>query len=176
MNHWQSDVRKFSRATGGGTLATEEGRELRAKLIMEEAVETVAALGFDVAAVIEKYGVPGVRPHKEVARFSKSYDDFHLADFIDGVCDTIYVTVGGIVNLGISLDPYWDEVQRANMDKLAGPKREDGKQLKPEGWVGPRHDVILAKYGDSTVSKHRSDTLGPCLACAGVTEREHGTA
>lgn len=45
--------------------------------------------------------------------------------------------------LGVDLRPFFSEVHRTNMHKLTGPKREDGKQLKPPGWKPPR---IKAMY------------------------------
>jgi predicted HAD superfamily Cof-like phosphohydrolase len=45
----------------------------------------------------------------------------------------------------VDLAPHFEEVHRANMTKLAGPKREDGKQLKPEGWQPPDHDTLIIK-------------------------------
>lgn len=49
----------------------------------------------------------------------------------------------GALALGVDLRPFFLEVHRTNMHKLTGPKREDGKQLKPEGWKPPR---IRAMY------------------------------
>jgi hypothetical protein len=49
--------------------------------------------------------------------------------------------------LGIDLRPFFREVHRTNMWKLKGPKREDGKQLKPEGWKPPR---LAAMYNRLT--------------------------
>ena len=45
--------------------------------------------------------------------------------------------------LGIDLRPFFREVHRTNMLKLTGPKREDGKQLKPPGWEPPRIQAML---------------------------------
>ncbi len=39
--------------------------------------------------------------------------------------------------LGLDLRPFFSIVHQANMLKTTGPIREDGKRLKPEGWVGP---------------------------------------
>lgn len=50
--------------------------------------------------------------------------------------------------LAIDLDPFFREVHRANMEKLKGPKREDGKQLKPEGWQPPRIAEMYAELGE----------------------------
>lgn len=44
--------------------------------------------------------------------------------------------------LGIDMRPFFLEVHRTNMWKLKGPKREDGKQLKPEGWKPPRLEAM----------------------------------
>lgn len=142
MNRFQEQVAEFSEATGGPeTLDTEKGRTLRAKLIMEEAIETVAALGFYVTGVI-------VSPDNIlVETYHKQYETFDHIDYIDGLCDLTYVTMGGAISAGINLERHFDEVHQANMRKLSGPKREDGKQLKPEGWQPPDHERILSLYG-----------------------------
>jgi predicted HAD superfamily Cof-like phosphohydrolase len=83
--------------------------ELRAELIREEAAETVDAI---------------------------AAGDFAAA--IDRLCDLLYVTIGAAVEWGIDIEPFFDEVHRANMSKRGGGKREDGKTLKPAGWTPPR--------------------------------------
>ena len=141
MNPFQTSVTEFHRATGQtNALETEPDRRLRAKLIMEEAVETVAALGYDAFAEF----VGDLPEDKE--EFFRAGHEFHLIDFIDGLCDLLYVTVGGAVNLNINIQRHFDEVHRANMTKITGPKRADGKQLKPEGWLPPDHGRILGLY------------------------------
>lgn len=58
----------------------------------------------------------------------------------------IYVLVGAALAFGIPLDRVWSEVQRANMAKLGGARRADGKILKPEGWQPPRiHEAIFGE-------------------------------
>lgn len=144
-NDWQRDVEEFHRATKQpiGIDAAYMRREMRAKLIMEEAVETVAAMGFAVSGVImPAYGEFDPQPDN-IASYFKHYQEFDLPDYVDGLCDLVYVTVGGAVDMGLDLDPHFELVHDANMRKLAGPKREDGKQLKPEGWVGPDHGKLL---------------------------------
>lgn len=153
MNRFQEAVQEFHEATGGfGNVNTPEGRLLRAKLIMEEAVETAAALGFEVKAEIAdplqpQWGQDG--PDGDIkANFSRYYDEFNLLDFIDGLCDLTYVTMGGAVNVPVNLERHFEEVHRANMDKTKGKSfRDDGKVLKPEGWVPPDHQRVLALYG-----------------------------
>lgn len=48
--------------------------------------------------------------------------------------DLLYVTYGALLALGIDPDVAFAEVHRVNMHKSTGPRRADGKQLKPEGW------------------------------------------
>lgn len=146
MNRFQEQVQEFHEATGGlGALDTPEGRRLRAKLIMEEAVETVAALGFYASG---HFAEPESKLYagELIGFFTREYEKFDLLDFIDGLCDLTYVTMGGAVNADINLERHFEEVHQANMRKLAGPKRADGKQLKPEGWVGPDHQKVLDNY------------------------------
>jgi len=63
--------------------------------------------------------------------------DGHLELVADSIVDLIYVLIGRAISYGIDLRPLWDAVHRANMAKAAGPVREDGKRLKPEGWEPP---------------------------------------
>lgn len=57
-----------------------------------------------------------------------------LAPLVHELADLLYVTYGALDQFGIDTDAVFAEVHRANMQKAAGPKRADGKQLKPEGW------------------------------------------
>ncbi|WP_040383258.1 hypothetical protein [Deinococcus apachensis] len=57
-----------------------------------------------------------------------------LALLAHELADLLYVTYGALDALGIDANAVFAEVHRANMAKLGGPRREDGKQLKPEGW------------------------------------------
>lgn len=67
-----------------------------------------------------------------------------LAASLKELCDVIYVAYGAAVAFGVDLAPFWNEVHRSNMAKVGGPVREDGKRLKPEGWVGPDIAGVLA--------------------------------
>jgi predicted HAD superfamily Cof-like phosphohydrolase len=57
-----------------------------------------------------------------------------LAPLAHELADLLYVTYGALDALGIDADAVFAEVHRANMSKLGGPRRADGKLLKPEGW------------------------------------------
>lgn len=63
------------------------------------------------------------------------------------LADVCVVTLGTAVAAGIDLAPVFDEVMTAN-DRKVGPGarvREDGKLLKPEGWVGPDVAAVLER-------------------------------
>lgn len=165
MNVWQAMVHEFHEGTKSTVGEDPELRdaELRAKLIMEETVETIAAMGFGVEARIynrdtrdpegeERTGEVhgdvldmGTIWWREMATFEKAHTAPDFEEAIDGLCDLIYVVLGSAVAWGIDLDPFFREVQRANMEKLTGPKRADGKQLKPEGWRPPDIETILLR-------------------------------
>ncbi|MBZ9753442.1 hypothetical protein K7W42_21650 [Deinococcus sp. HMF7604] len=57
-----------------------------------------------------------------------------LAPLAHELADLLYVVYGAFDRLGIDADAVFAEVHRANLGKLAGPRRADGKLLKPEGW------------------------------------------
>lgn len=68
-----------------------------------------------------------------------------LPGIADGIADLIYVLLGRAIAYGIDLRPIWDEVQRANMAKVGGPLRGDGKKLKPPGWTPPNIVGVLSR-------------------------------
>jgi predicted HAD superfamily Cof-like phosphohydrolase len=74
--------------------------------------------------------------------------DYNIIEAIDALCDILYVTFGAANSLGVDLESHFDAVHAANMRKIGGPTREDGKILKPEGWIGPNenHQRILDKH------------------------------
>jgi len=68
----------------------------------------------------------------------------NLAKIASEAVDVIYVVVGTLVALGLPLMPFWRDVQRANMAKVAAGPRS--KPLKPEGWQKPDAAEVLYKY------------------------------
>lgn len=111
--------------------------ELRADLILEEAAETAEAITGRRVLVSFAVSEPAKRPRS-------------LAQAIDGLCDLLAVIYGAAVTFGIDLAPFWAEVHGTNMAKAGGPKREDGKQLKPEGWRPPDIAGLLEELHDYT--------------------------
>jgi predicted HAD superfamily Cof-like phosphohydrolase len=60
-----------------------------------------------------------------------------LEDVARELADVVYVAYGTALALGIDLEVALGEVHRANMSKVDGPRRADGKVLKPDGFVAP---------------------------------------
>ena len=120
--NYVADVKDFHLAAGHpiGTvprLLESDRATLRIKLVVEEAKEFVAAV--------------------------KTGD---LVEMADACADLIYVTIGAAIEAGIPLAEVWKEVQRTNMLKTTGPKRSDGKTLKPSGWQPPDIGRILLQH------------------------------
>lgn len=123
----------------GYTINTSKTRELRARLILEEALETVKALGCIVLPMkggeIEKIGDVEVLAN-------------HLPEMegvIDGCCDTIYVAVGTLCAMGVPDLPHLDHVCERNEAKFPGGfaiTDDNGKFQKPPGWTPPNHGLV----------------------------------
>jgi predicted HAD superfamily Cof-like phosphohydrolase len=61
---------------------------------------------------------------------------------LDALIDFIVVTIGAIHSAGFDAEGAWKEVMKTNFAKIDHDtgkvrKREDGKVLKPTGWVPP---------------------------------------
>jgi NTP pyrophosphatase (non-canonical NTP hydrolase) len=72
---------------------------------------------------------------------------------LDALVDILVVTIGAIHSMGADGEGAWNEVMRTNFAKIdpnTGKvrKREDGKVLKPEGWVPPALDSFVTKEQD----------------------------
>ena len=124
-----------------GVMLSPEDRRLRAKLIMEEALETIEGLGFDVKLDrAEDCGYSLVE--------SRSPD---MEKIIDGCCDLEYVTIGTLNALSIPDIPHMQAVCKANEAKFPDGKGVPhptipGKYGKPEGWIPPNHAKVAASY------------------------------
>jgi len=69
---------------------------------------------------------------------------------LDALIDILLVTIGAIHSGGFDAEGAWKEVMSTNfakIDKETGlvRKREDGKVLKPVGWVAPNLEPFLKK-------------------------------
>lgn len=69
---------------------------------------------------------------------------------LDALIDILVVTIGAIHSGGFDAEGAWKEVMKTNfakIDKDTGKvrKREDGKVLKPVGWVPPNLESFVNK-------------------------------
>jgi predicted HAD superfamily Cof-like phosphohydrolase len=74
-------------------------------------------------------------------------DKKDMVGVADGIADSIFVLLQLAFDCGINMRGVWDEVMRANMEKKGGPRRADGKILKPPGWSPPNVELVLQKQG-----------------------------
>ena len=110
---------------------------LRLNLIAEESFEIFEACGIDVKDLKEQL----------FSKIRESELNIDLPKLADGFGDTDYVVEGARLEFGIDGESIADEIQAANMRKTNGPIREDGKRLKPPGWVGPDIEKVLKAQG-----------------------------
>ena len=69
---------------------------------------------------------------------------------LDALIDILVVTIGAIHSMGADAEGAWKEVMKTNFAKIDSEtgkvrKREDGKVLKPLGWVAPELAPFLKK-------------------------------
>ncbi len=98
-------------------------RKLRAKLILEESLETIRGLGFDV-----KPGQDGLE--------CVAGPEPDIIEIVDGCADVSVVTIGTLSAFGVKDDPILAAVDANNLGTF-GPgsfRREDGKWMKPPGY------------------------------------------
>jgi predicted HAD superfamily Cof-like phosphohydrolase len=110
-------------------------RLLRCKLILEEALETIAALGFSVRLDLEHFNgdnvddVTGLIDFDEVntlvcndtITFDPACLEFDMEQAVDGCCDISVVTIGTMIALGVPDEPFLLEVDKANLRKFEKP-------------------------------------------------------
>lgn len=115
-------------------------RQLRANLILEEAMETLEGLGFTVKLNGNDFvAVPISEPD--------------IVKAVDGCADLSVVTIGTLSAFGVGADPILAAVDANNLEKF-GPgsyrRESDGKWMKPPGHKPPDIMGILIKqgYGD----------------------------
>lgn len=130
----QRDMEDFMRRVGGlvGDVPGLRNEDLNADLILEEARETAESITGRRVVFLFDDDAPPTRPRS-------------LVGAIDGLCDLLATVYGAAVTFGVDLAPFWEEVHRTNLAKAGGPKRADGKRLKPEGWEPPDIEGVLER-------------------------------
>lgn len=110
-------------------MPTKEVRLLAAKLIFEEARETIEAFGCRIVS----------KPEGGLEVIALADETFSLEGAVDGCIDTQYVCHWGLNAMGVADELPTLEVCDANDRKFAEGHWIDsaGKLRKPPGWVGP---------------------------------------
>ena len=74
--------------------------------------------------------------------FKVALENNDRVEQLDALIDILVVTIGAIHSGGFNAEAAWKEVMRTNFAKIDSEtgkvrKREDGKVLKPTGWIAP---------------------------------------
>jgi predicted HAD superfamily Cof-like phosphohydrolase len=136
------------------TFPSQEVRLLRAKLILEKALETIHALGFNPR--VKSYGappldgVPVTTNSVSLIPLDQGYETAcsvldRLVAIADGCADLSVVTTGTLSACGIPDLPILEAVDNNNLAKF-GPGhyiRSDGKLIKPPDHQPPDLKAVL---------------------------------
>jgi predicted HAD superfamily Cof-like phosphohydrolase len=115
------------------TMPSLEIRKLRARLILEEALETIEkGLGLSVVCYDPCLNMDGVE-------IEQGGSDPSLIELADGMADLQYVNLGTAVACGIDLEPVFAEVCRSNDSKWWRSDELDSPSWR-EGWGFERLD------------------------------------
>lgn len=143
MSKLHDQVYEFHQAMGLSsatepTIIADDRVRLRAALIAEEFFETMESM----------FSCSFSEAHEETQRkIRESSANVDMVALADGLADLDYVVEGTRLEFGIDGGPIANEVHRANMAKVGGPKSSTGKQLKPEGWAPPDIARALKEQG-----------------------------
>lgn len=88
---------------------------------------------------------------EELDEFTEAVNSHDLAKMADALIDLVYVAKGTAVSMGLPWRRLWNEVQRANMDKVRGigPRGVKVDCIKPDGWQPPNIEEVLKEAGYS---------------------------
>jgi predicted HAD superfamily Cof-like phosphohydrolase len=80
---------------------------------------------------------------EEVGELNDAVATNDTVEQLDALVDILVVTMGAIRAAGFNGEGAWEEVMKTNFAKIDPTtgkviKREDGKVLKPEGWLAPQ--------------------------------------
>ena len=81
---------------------------------------------------------------EEFDELKEAFKKNDLPHIAKELADLLYVVYGTAISYGIDMEPVFQEVQRSNMSKVGGYKREDGKWVKPATYSPANIAPILA--------------------------------
>jgi HAD superfamily hydrolase (TIGR01509 family) len=135
LNSNAKRIREFHAAVGAPlpnrlTMRDADHLALRHKLIEEEYEEVTAVYREMITALQAGQELDAIEA---------------VTPLVHELADLLYVVYGAIESFGIDADAVFQEVHRANLQKAGGPRREDGKILKPPGWQPADVRTVLEK-------------------------------
>ena len=79
---------------------------------------------------------------EETDELSEAIKNHDQLETLDALTDILVVTIGAMHSMGADAEGAWKEVMATNFNKIDRQtgrvrKREDGKVLKPVGWIAP---------------------------------------
>ena len=80
---------------------------------------------------------------EEYSELMEAMDEGDPAHIAKEAADLVVVVLGTAAEYGLPFDEVWNAVHESNMAKAGGPRREDGKILKPPGWKPPDIQAII---------------------------------
>lgn len=83
----------------------------------------------------------------------KSGNTPDISPLMHELVDLLYVAYHAMWTFGIHPDPIFAEVHRANLSKAGGPRRADGKLLKPPGWQPANVANIIDQMREAAIFK-----------------------
>lgn len=141
-----------------------EIRKLRARLMLEECLETISAgLGLTVN-IGQDFSGTVVMPDLQGLEFSPHHDGPNLIQLIDGLCDCYVVNDGTASAAGIAMRPCKRIVMSNNLTKF-GPGHkfnEHGKLIKPPNFIGPFNALAAELKRQGANPKQIDDELEFC--------------
>jgi predicted HAD superfamily Cof-like phosphohydrolase len=144
-NRMQEKVREFCRRVVSAPTSPAEpalrDARLRARLVLEEAIETAVGLvgDYEAFSVLDEIDTEVSRKLVRDGRLGCAPD---LVEAVDGLCDLIYVALGTAEAIGVDIEPYFDLVHGANMQKTSAAVDSHGKRGgKPDGWEDPKAQI-----------------------------------
>ena len=167
-------IKAFMKGAGQSTpehfqRLTQEERVLRARLILEEALETVVlGLGIQIG-VRDRDGFVQIDRPENGGKFLEQFTlnpvwDLDMVEFVDGVMELNVVGLGGLVAAGLPDAALRREVDTKNLLKIAHghTDSETGKFIKPKDHPAPNimgilEEIISVQISNEVLAEARAD-------------------
>src|SRR4051812_37433278 len=106
---------------------------------------------------------------EELDEFKEAVLQDDLPQAFDALLDLVYVALGTADLMCLPWQSGWDEVQRANMNKVRARRAQDSLRgstfdvVKPKGWTPPQIDKVLEIFNNGITQKLQASEEIPQL-------------